>query len=143
MSTLRSSRRLRRYSVRQTRAGVRLPPDSSSGRGAPRRHLELAGDVAPLLRQPAETVGIALDLVDMQIGFLVQRPEQFAHAREHRGEIGSLLLLGIGALADMDVYPVTRELLLGERPAAGEPVGRVNRLRDDGRDLRILVQDFC
>ena len=62
----------------------RLPEATTaeaSRRRALRRHLELAGDVAPLLGQAAEAVGIALDLVDMQIGLIVQRPEQFAHAR--------------------------------------------------------------
>ncbi len=79
----------------------------------------------------------------MQIGFLVQGPEQFAHARKYRGEIGRLLVLGIGALADMDIDPVAGELLLGERFAPGEPVGGIDRFHDDGGDLGILAQDAC
>ena len=77
----------------------------------------------------------------MRIAFFVQRPEQFAHAREERGKIGRLLVLGIGALGDMDVEPEAREALLRQRPAAGEPVGGIDRLDDDGRDLGILAQD--
>jgi hypothetical protein len=73
----------------------------------------------------------------------VQRPEQFAHPRKDRSEIGRLLVLGVGALANMDIEPVGRELLFGERFAAGEPVRGIDRFDDDGGDLWILVQDFC
>ena len=108
---------------------------------APRRDFQLAGDVAALLGQAAEAVGIALHLVDMRVALLVQRPEQFAHALKQRGEIGGLLVLGVGALADMDVEPEAGEALLGQRLAAGEPVGGVDRFHDDGGDLGILAQD--
>ena len=64
----------------------------------------------------------------------MQRPEQFGHALEHGGEIGGLLVLGVGAFADVDVDPVAGELLLGERFAAGEPVGGIDRFDDDGGD---------
>ena len=110
-------------------------------RRALRRDLELAGDVAALLGQAAKAVGIALDLVDMRVALLVQRPEQFAHALEDRGEIGGLLVLGVGALADMDVEPEAGEALFGQRFAAGEPVGGIDRFDDDGGDLGILAQD--
>src|SRR3954447_22708349 len=106
-----------------------------------RRDLELAGDVAALLRQAAKAVGIALDLVDMRVALLMQRPEQLAHALEDGGEIGRLLVLGVGALADMDVEPETGEALFGQRLAAGEPVGGIDRFNDDSGDLGILVQD--
>jgi len=43
----------------------------------------------------------------------------------------------------MDIKPVARELLFGERFAAGEPVRGIDRSDDDGGDLGILVQDFC
>jgi hypothetical protein len=42
----------------------------------------------------------------------------------------------------MDVEPVAGEPLVRERLAAGEPIGRVDRLDDDRRDLGILVQDL-
>jgi hypothetical protein len=58
-----------------------------------------------------------------------------------RGEIGRLLVLGVGALADMNVEPEAGEALLGERLSAGEPVGGIDRFHDDGGDLRILAQD--
>src|SRR5262245_27636165 len=121
MSTSRYGKRLRKCSGRWRRGFRKQQPDASR-RGALRRHFELASDVAPLLCQAAKAVGIALDLVDMQISLLVQRPEQFAHAREHCREIGRLLILRVGAFADMDIDPVTGELLLGKRSAAGEPV---------------------
>src|SRR5690349_13756329 len=113
----------------------------ASRRGLPRRDLELAGDVAALLGEAAEAVGIALHFVDMGVAFLMQRPEQFAHALEQRGEIGRLLVLGVGALADMNVEPEAGKALLGERSAAGEPVGSIDRFDDDGGDLGILAQD--
>src|SRR5687768_7650029 len=91
-----------------------------------RRNLELARDVAALLRQATKTVSIALDLIDMRVALVVQRPEQFAHALEHRGEIGRLLVLGVGALADMDVEPKAGEALFGQRLSAGEPVRGVD-----------------
>src|SRR5688572_32710745 len=106
-----------------------------------RRHLELARDVAALLRQAAETVSIALYFVDMRVALVVQRPEQFTHALENRGQIGSLLVLGVGALADMDVEPEAGEALFGQRLSAGEPVRGVDRADDHRSDLGILAQD--
>jgi hypothetical protein len=96
-----------------------------------------------LLRQPAEAVSVTLDFIDVQIALIVQRPQELAHALEHGGEIGRLFVLGVGALADMDIEPAAGELLLRERIAAGEPVSRVSRFHDDGGDLGILVQDLC
>src|ERR1700730_5255212 len=113
-----------------------------SGRGTLRRNIELASDVAALLRQPAKAIGVAADFVDVEVAFIVQRPEQFLHPLEHGSEIGGLFVLGVGALADVDVEPVACELLLGERLAAGKPVRRIDGLDDDRGDLRILVQDF-
>jgi hypothetical protein len=82
-------------------------------KGKPRRRdLQLAGDIAALLRQPAEAISVTLDFIDVQIALIVQRPQQLAHALEHGGEIGCLFVLGVGALADMDVEPVAGELLL-------------------------------
>ena len=63
-------------SVRAGRgAGAKRRCIDRLGRRALRRYLQLAGDVAALLGQAAKAVGIAPDLVDMQIGFFVQRPE--------------------------------------------------------------------
>src|SRR5437868_3783562 len=137
MSTSRSGRLLSRCSAARRRAcrkrrsergrssghrgGVGPTKSVSLCRLSLRRHFEFAGDVAALLRQTAKTVGIALDLVDMRVALLVQRPEQFAHPLEERGEIGGLFVLGIGALADMDVEPETGEALFGERLAASKP----------------------
>src|SRR5512136_2545430 len=76
------------------------PAELYSRRRALRRYLELASDVAALLRQAAEAVGIAPDFVDVEVTLAMQRPQQFAHALEHRGEIGRLFILGVGALDD-------------------------------------------
>jgi hypothetical protein len=48
-----------------------------------RRGFELAGDVAALLRQAAEAVGIATHFIDAEIALMVQRPQKFGHALEH------------------------------------------------------------
>ena len=48
---------------------------SVSSRSLRRCDLELAGDVAALLRQTAEAVSIALHFIDMRIAFIVQRPQ--------------------------------------------------------------------
>ena len=93
-----------------------------------RRDIELACHVSSLLRQPAIAVGVAADFMDMDVGFRVQRPEQFAHPLEHRGDEGRLLVLGVGAVGDVDVEPVAGELLLRQRTAACEPVGGVDDL---------------
>src|SRR5258708_2401634 len=140
-STSRCGRPSRRCSALRTRACRKRQFELFSRRGALRRNVELAGDVTALLRQPAKTIGIAADFVDVEVTLVVQRPEQLAHALEHGREIGGLFILGVGALGDMDVEPIAGEPLLRERFAAGEPVRRVDRLDDDGGDLRILVQD--
>ncbi len=108
----------------------------ASSRRALRRDVELARDVAPLLRQPAKAVGIAADFVDVDITLVVQRPQQIAHAPEHRGEIVRLFVLGVGAFGDMDVEPEARKLLFGQRAPAREPVRRIDGPHDDGGDLR-------
>ena len=77
----------------------------------------------------------------MRVALLVQRPEQLTHALEHRGKIGGLLILGVGALGDVDVEPEAGEALFGQRLSAGEPVGGIDRFDDDGGDLGILAQD--
>ena len=142
MSTSRSGRRLPRCSGQRKPAcrkhDVRLirPPRSSARPPACRRCSAAPGSGRQSRRHRP-------DLVDMQIGLMVQRPEQFAHAPEDRGDIIRLLVLGVGALADMDVDPEAGELLLGERSAAGEPVGRIDGFDDDRGDLGILAQDFC
>src|SRR6266702_3492822 len=135
----RSGRPVRRYLARSMRA-CRRRRSSASRRRPSRRDLELARDVAALLGKATEAVGIALHFVDMRIALLVQRPEQFAHAPEDRSEIGGLLVLGVGAFADMDIEPEAGEALLRQRLAAGEPVGRIDGFHDDGGDLGILAQ---
>jgi hypothetical protein len=76
--------------LRRVPAGLADSDENPAGRSnsqrlrhsLPRRDLELAGDVTALLGEAAEAVRIALHLVDMGVAFLVQRPEQFAHALE-------------------------------------------------------------
>src|SRR3979490_1871573 len=103
MSISGYGRRSRKCSAPPTRACRKRRSDVCLSRSAVRRDVELAGNVAALLRQPAKAVGIAADFIDMQVGLVVQRPQQLAHALEHGGEIGRLLVLGVGAFADMDV----------------------------------------
>src|SRR5260370_6394407 len=93
-------------------------PEQGSSRDAlrPRWHGKLGGDIAPLLGQPAEAIGISPNLVDMQIALVVQGPEQRAHLLENGGDIGCLFVLGIGALGDVDIEPETRQFLFRERP---------------------------
>ena len=108
-----------------------------------RRDTEAGCDIAALLGQPAEAIGISPHLVDMQIGLGMQRADQRRHAVEHRREISGLLVLGVGAFADMDVDPIAGKPLLGQRGAAGEPVRRIGLRNDDGGDLGVLAQDLC
>src|SRR5487761_2519123 len=82
-----------------------------SRRGALRRRVELAGDVAALLGQAAEAIGVAADFIDMEVALVMQRSQQLAHAFEHGREIGRLFVLGVGALADVDVEPEACEIL--------------------------------
>src|SRR6266581_1160086 len=135
-----SGRPLRKYSARQVRACRKRQSSGPSRRRLLRRDLELARNVAALLRETAESVRIALHFVDMRVTLVVQRPEQFAHALEDSGEIGGLFILGVGSLADMDVEPEAGEALLRQRPAAGEPVGGIDVPDDDGGDLGVLAQ---
>ncbi len=82
---------------------------------------ELSGDVTLLLRQSAKPIGVGPDLVDVEIGFEVQRPQQFTHPLEHGSEIGGFLVLRIGAFADVDVEPIARKpLLASDRPPANQ-----------------------
>jgi hypothetical protein len=95
-----------------------------------------------LLRQAAKAIGVGADFIDVKIGLVVQRSQQLAHAREHSSEIGGFLVLGVGAFGNVDIEPVAGEFLISQRSAAGEPIGRVDRLHDNSSDPGILVQDF-
>src|SRR3982074_2577537 len=114
MSISRYGRRSRQCSAPPTRACRKRRSDVCLSRSAVRRDVELAGNVAALLRQPAKAVGIAADFIEMQASLVVQWPQQLAHALEQAGEMGRLLVFGVGAFANMDVEPVAGELLFRE-----------------------------
>src|SRR6187431_3809868 len=103
MSISRSGRRLARCLGQPKPACRKRRLDSRSR--APRRQVQLAGDIAPLLGQATKTVGIAAHLVDVDVGLMVQRPQELTHPSEDRGDVIRLLVLGVGALTDMDVEP--------------------------------------
>src|ERR1700693_3471492 len=88
MSISRSGRPLRKCSAPRSstcrkRHSLRAQAPVSR-RGALRRGFELAGDVAALLRQAAEAVGVATHFIDVEVALMVQRRQQFGHAFEHR-----------------------------------------------------------
>ena len=64
--------------------------------GTARRNRQLARNVTALLRQSAEPVSICACIVDVDVALVVQRPEQFIHPLERRGDksaFSSLLLV--------------------------------------------------
>jgi len=119
--------------VGRVRAAVRGDGLSCGG------HAELGGDVAPLLREATETVGVTADLVDVNVAFFVQGPEQLAHRPERFGDEPGFLVLGLVAFGDMDIKPHTGETLFRQRITASEPVLWLDALDDDRRHLRIVA----
>src|SRR5262249_5214388 len=136
----RDAPRDRRGAAARIRASVRAGCSRSGCRG--QLGSELSRDIAAFRRHSAEAVAVRARVVGIDIAVLVQGAEEFTHALEYRSDERGLLVLGVGPFGDADLEPESGKAGLRERMAGAEPVGRIDRLHQDGGDLRILVQDL-
>jgi hypothetical protein len=76
----------------------------------------------------------------MDVALRVEVAEEVAHAGEDVGDEGLLLVLGVGAVDDLDLDPDAGPLLRGQRGTAHEPMGWVDAPDRDGGEFRLLAK---